>query len=180
MLGRVTGNRARPLIDDVHMSLVVRRLRRLLIVALLSLTPAIAFAGPAEDVGSVINQWATAFNANDVDSLVDLYAPDAILVGTAGSSLFEGRDAVHNYFAKLANSGDTVSVDTSKVIVLHDEVAYVTGFYTFSGVRHGELGKTQAQFTMVVVKRGSKWLIAHHHSSRRSAPVSPAAPVRRG
>jgi uncharacterized protein (TIGR02246 family) len=179
-LWRVTGNHARPLIGDVHMSLVVRRLRRLSIVALLSLTPAIAFAGPAEDVGSVINQWATAFNANDVDSLVDLYAPDAILVGTAGSSLFEGRDAVHNYFAKLANSGDTVSVDTSKVIVLHDEVAYVTGFYTFGGVRHGRPSTTKAGFSMVLVKRGSKWLIAHHHSSRRSAPSSPAAPVRRG
>jgi len=162
------------------MPLVVRRLRRLLIVALLLLTPAIAFAGPAEDVGSVINQWTTAFNANDVDSLVDLYAPDAILVGTAGSSLFEGKNGVHDYFARLANSGDTVSVDSSKVIVLHDEVAYVTGFYTFSGVRRGELGKTRAQFTMVVVKRGSKWLIAHHHSSRRSAPASPGAPVRRG
>jgi uncharacterized protein (TIGR02246 family) len=159
---------------------MVRRFWRLLIVALVSLMPAIVFAGPAEDVGSVINQWATAFNSNDVDSLVDLYAPDAILVGTAGSSLFEGKDAVHSYFARLANSGDTVSVDTSKVIVLHDDVAYVTGFYTFSGLRHGELGKTRAQFTMVMVKRESKWLIAHHHSSRRSAPASPAAPTRRG
>jgi uncharacterized protein (TIGR02246 family) len=156
---------------------MVRRFRRLLIVALLTLAPAIASADPAEDVGSVINHWAEAFNANDVDSVVDLYAPDAILVGTAGSSLFEGKDGVHSYFARLAKSGDTVSIDTSKVIVLHDDVAYVTGFYTFSGVRHGELGKTQAQFTMVMVKRGSKWLIAHHHSSRRSAP---AAPVRRG
>jgi uncharacterized protein (TIGR02246 family) len=158
----------------------MRRVWRLLIVALFTLTPAIGLAGPAEDAGSVVNRWAEAFNANDVDSLVDLYAPDAILVGTAGSSLFEGKDGVHNYFARLANSGDTVSVETSKVIVLHDEVAYVTGFYTFSGVRHGELGKTRAQFTLVVVKRGSKWLIAHHHSSRRSTPASPAAPVRRG
>ena len=100
---------------------MVRRFWRLLIVALVSLMPAIVFAGPAEDVGSVINQWATAFNSNDVDSLVDLYAPDAILVGTAGSSLFEGKDAVLSYFARLANSGDTVSVDTSKIIVLQSQ-----------------------------------------------------------
>jgi ketosteroid isomerase-like protein len=83
------------------MSPMARRFGRVLIVALVSLMPAIAFAGPAEDAGLVINHWAEAFNANHVDSLVDLYAPDTILVGTAGSSLFEGKDAVHNYFRQV-------------------------------------------------------------------------------
>jgi hypothetical protein len=70
----------------------MRRVRRLLIVALFTLTPAISFAGPAEDAGSVVNHWAEAFNANDVDSLVDLYAPDAILIGTSGAGLVEGKE----------------------------------------------------------------------------------------
>ena len=158
----------------------MRRVWRLLIVALFTLIPATSFGGPAEDVGSVFSHWAEAFNANDVNSLVDLYAPDAILIGTTGARVIEGKDAIHSYFARLANSGDEVSVEASKVIVLHDDVAYVTGLYTFGGVRHGQARTTQAAFTMVLVKRGSNWLIAHHHSSRRSAPATAAPPLRRG
>jgi ketosteroid isomerase-like protein len=63
-------------------------------------------------------------------------------------ALIEGKDAIHSYFARLANSGDKVSVEASKVIVLHDDVAYVTGLYTFGGVRHGQARTTQAAFTM--------------------------------
>jgi uncharacterized protein (TIGR02246 family) len=150
----------------------------LIVVALLTLTPEITFGGPAEDAGSVINQWVEAFNANDVGSLVDLYAPDAILIGTTSSNLIEGKDAVRNYFARLEQSGDKVSVETSKVILPHDNFAYVTGFYTFGGVRHGHPTTTKARFSMVLVKRSSKWLIAHHHSSRRSAAASADAPPR--
>ena len=50
-------------------------------------------AGPSEDVGAVVDRWATAFNSNDVDALVNLYAPDAILVGTAGLTLNRGNEA---------------------------------------------------------------------------------------
>jgi uncharacterized protein (TIGR02246 family) len=158
----------------------MRRVWRLLIVALFTLTPAISLAGPAEDAGSVVNHWAEAFNANDVDSLVDLYAPNAILIGTSGAGLIEGKDAVHSYFARLANSGDKVAVDALKVIMLHDDAVYVAGLYTFGGVRHDQPRTTQAAFTMVLVKRGNDWLIAHHHSSRRSAPALAAPPLRRG
>jgi len=158
----------------------MRRVWLILIVALFTLTPAISFGGPAEDVVSVVTHWAEAFNANDVDSLVDLYAPDATLIGTTGPSLIEGKNAVHSYFSRLANSGDKVSVEVSKAIVLHDDVAYVTGLYTFGGVRHGQARTTQAAFTLVLVKRGSNWLIVHHHSSRRSAPPTAAPPLRRG
>jgi uncharacterized protein (TIGR02246 family) len=152
----------------------------LLIGALFALLPTIGFGGPAEDVASVINLWADAFNSNDVDSLVGLYAPDAIVIGTAGSQLIEGRDAVHSYFSRLAQSGDKVAVESLRVIPARDDIAYATGFYTFSGVRKGEIRKARAGFTMVLVKRGNKWLIAHHHSSRRSGSLPAVRPLRRG
>ena len=36
-----------------------------------------------------LDRWATAFNSNDVDALVSLYAPDAILLGSTGLTLKE-------------------------------------------------------------------------------------------
>jgi uncharacterized protein (TIGR02246 family) len=157
----------------------VRTFRWVLVLAALVLPSVIAFARPANDVGAVVDRWATAFNSNDVDALVNLYAPDAILVGTAGLTLKVGREAIRSYFARLAKSGDKVVIDDRKITVLDDNVAYVTGFYVFDAVRNGEMRKSPAGFTMVIVKRGNDWLIAHHHSSRRALP-SPVLPVRRG
>ena len=155
------------------------RFRRVLVLAALVLSSVPAFAGPADDVGAVFDRWATAFNSNDVDALVNLYAPDAILVGTAGMTLEEGRGAINSYFARLAKSGDKVVINNSKILMLDDNVAYVTGFYEFSAHRNGEIRKSPAGFTMVLVKRGNGWLIAHHHSSRRPSPPL-TLPLRRG
>ena len=154
------------------------RLRSVLVLAMLvlALTPVLATAGPADDAGSVVDRWATAFNSNDVDALVSLYAPDAILLGSTGLTLKEGSEAIRGYFARLAKSGDKVVIGDRKIIVLDDNVSYATGFYEFSAVRNGETKKSQAGFSMVLVKLGGDWL--HHHSSQRSSP-SPSLPLQR-
>ena len=156
----------------------MRKVEWLLVVLVLAVAPVAALAGPAEDVSATVDRWGSAFNSNNVDLLVNLYAPDAILVGTAGLTLKEGSDAIRSY-SRLAKSGDTVAIDNRKVIMLGDDVAYVTGFYTFSALRNGQPAKTLAGFTMILVKRGNDWLIAHHHSSRRSSRLGPM-PLRRG
>jgi hypothetical protein len=58
-------------------------------------------------------------------------------------------------------------MDVRKVVVLDDNVAYVAGFDEFTAVRNGQTGTSSNGFTMVLVKRGNEWLIAHQHSSRR-------------
>jgi uncharacterized protein (TIGR02246 family) len=156
----------------------MRQVRWLLVVVALLMAPG-ALAGPAEDVSAVVDRWGNAFNSNNVDMLVSLYAPDAIFIGTAGLTLKEGSDAIRGYFARLAKSGDTVAVDNRKIIMLDGDTAYVTGFYTFSALRNGQPAKSLAGFTMILVKRGNDWLIAHHHSSRRSSRLGPL-PLRRG
>src|SRR5262245_28265493 len=144
------------------------RIGRLVLVVLAMLVPVAASADPAADVAKTLDNWAATFNANDVDALVKLYTPDAVLVGTAGSTLNEGSDAIRKYFARLEKSGDKVSIGIRKIVVLDDSVAYITGFNEFTAVRNGETRRSPTGFTMVMVRRGSEWLIAHQHSSRRS------------
>src|ERR671936_21772 len=103
--------------------------RLVLVLAMLALTSVVTFAEPADDISAVVDRWATAFNANDVDALVNLYAPDAILVGSTGLTRQEGRDAIRGYFARLANSGDGVVIEDRKIVSLGDNIAYATGFY---------------------------------------------------
>lgn len=138
-----------------------------MLVALAMLAPIAASAGPSEDVASVVDRWAKAFNANDVDALAKLYAPDAVLIGPAGSTVNEGSDTIRKYYSRLEKSGDKVKMDVRKIVVLDDNVAYVAGFDEFTAVRNGQTGTSSNGFTMVLVRRDNQWLIAHQHSSRR-------------
>jgi uncharacterized protein (TIGR02246 family) len=156
----------------------MRRYGLMLVLVLLAFASSAAVAAPADEVSAAVDRWATAFNANDVDALVNLYTPDAILVGSTGLARQEGRDTIRGYFARLANSGDKVVIEDRKIVSLGDNIAYATGFYEFSAMREGEVRKTKAGFSMVFVKQGNDWLIAHHHSSVRSSPP-PALPVRK-
>jgi uncharacterized protein (TIGR02246 family) len=146
------------------------QLGRVLFLVLALLVPVAASAGPAEDVAAAFDRWAAAFNANDVGALVKLYTPDAVLVGQGGSTLTEGADAIRKFYSQLDKSGDKVAIGIHKVVVLDDKVAYVTGFDEFTAVRNGETRQAPAGFTMVLVKSGDQWLIAHQHSSRRTNP----------
>ncbi len=125
-----------------------------------------AVAGPAEDAGRVVGVWAAAFNANDVEALVRLYAPDATLLGTSSPVLSEGTAAIHAYYARLAGSGNSVAVRGMRAIVLSDDIVLVTGFYDFA-TRLTVSPGAAARFSMIIVRRNDNWLILHHHSSPR-------------
>ena len=138
-----------------------------LVLTLMLLLASAASADTAADAGTTVDRWAAAFNANDVDALVGVYEADATLMGTAGPAVNQGRDAIRRYYARLTRSGDKVSLGERKTFVLSDDIVYVTGDYEFSALRNGERQMAPARFTMVLVRRGRDWLIAHHHSSRQ-------------
>jgi uncharacterized protein (TIGR02246 family) len=147
--------------------------RSLLLLGLMTLLlPGIAVGGPVEEVDAVVDRWIAAFNANDVNALVKNYASDATFVGTVGTTLGEGSDAIRHYYARLKGTGDSVEFRERKTVLLCDEVAYVSGIYEFHVARNGKERSTPDRFTMILIKRGSDWEIAHHHSSR-SPNVSP-------
>jgi ketosteroid isomerase-like protein len=83
----------------------MQRFGPVLVIALLILTPIRLSAGPSEDVASAVDHWAMAFNANNVDALVKLYAPDPVVIGPAGSTVNEGTDAIRKYYSRLEKSG---------------------------------------------------------------------------
>jgi uncharacterized protein (TIGR02246 family) len=142
-----------------------------LLFILLALAPAAALAGPAEDANAVVDRWSATFTANDAGALLKLYAPDAILLGTVSPVISESSAPIAAYFSRLSGSGNKNAVAERRTMVLGPEAVLVTGFYDFTGMRDGNPIATPARFTMVIVKRGNDWLIAHHHSSPRSEPL---------
>lgn len=142
-------------------------LRRISAIALLVLAPAVARAEPAKDANAVIDRWAATYSANDRDALVALYTPDAILLGTTSPIVSEGTEAIRKYFEVLPGSGRKNVIGERHTIVLGEDAVVGTGFYTFSRAAENDTPRP-SRFTMLVVKRDGKWLIAHHHSSPRA------------
>ena len=139
---------------------------------ILVLAPAIVIAGPSEDANSLVDLWSATYTSNDTDKLTELYAPDAILLGTVSPVLSSGTEAIRKYFAPLKGSGNKNTIQERHTIVLTDSAVVVTGFYEFVSLVDGKMTPRPSRFTMLVTKRDGQWRIGHHHSSPRVMPKS--------
>ncbi|MGL4261760.1 MAG: SgcJ/EcaC family oxidoreductase [Afipia sp.] len=140
---------------------------RALFAMLVIMAPGKAFAGPAEEANAVIDRWSAIYSANDREALVKLYTPDAILLGTTSPIVSKGTEGIQKYFEALPGSGRKNAITERYTIVLNDDAAVGTGLYTFSRAAENDAPRP-SRFTMLVVRRDGKWLIAHHHSSPRA------------
>jgi uncharacterized protein (TIGR02246 family) len=148
-----------------------RTLASLVFVALMFMAGT-SIAGPAEEANAALDRFSAAYSANDVEALVKLYAPNAILMGTNSPVISDGRDAVRTYFTnlKLAGSGNKNEIQERRTIVVNDSAVVVTGFYQFIRMSDGKPVPGPARFTVLLTKVDGQWLIAHHHSSPRAMP----------
>ena len=128
-------------------------------VALLVLLPAHALAGPAEEASAVIDRWAAAYNANDADAAVKLYAPDGLLHGTSSPTLNAGTSAISEYFKALPGSGNSVTIGDRHMVALGDAAAMGVGFYEFKSGQCDSAGALH-------LRRGQAWSrLAHRPPS---------------
>ena len=148
----------------------MRKLVRTLLVMLWMVIPVIALSGPPQDANAVVDRWSAAYNTNDPDAVVKNYWPDAILLGTVSPVMSEGTEAIRTYFSPLKGSGNKNVIGDRRTIVLDDNAVVVTGFYEFTRMQDGKPVPAPSRFTMLIIKRGDEWHIAHHHSSPHVQP----------
>ena len=139
-------------------------------MVLLALAPTHVFAGPAQEADAFFARWKAAYDANDNVAVANLYAAVAILHGTRSRDLTVGREAITKYFTVVVNTGNKVEFVEKTLVVVNSTTMLVAGFNDFMRSKDGKLTPEPARFTMVLVKQGTDWLIAHHHSSLRPLP----------
>ena len=136
------------------------------------LLPLVALAGPREEANAAIDRWSAAYTANDPEAVVKNYRPDAILLGTVSPVLSQGTEAIRKYFSGIKGSGNKNTIGERHTLVLSDNAVLVTGFYEFTRMKDGQPVPGPSRFTMLLIKEGDEWLIAHHHSSPRVQPTN--------
>ena len=143
----------------------------LLVTALVMLgVPALAPAGPKEDVAAATQAWAEAFNSRDPAQVLALYDPEAVFWGTISQTLRDTPEAIRDYFKGMpTNPNARVTLGEQRIRVYGD-IASNTGLYTFANVRDGQPVTTPARFSFTYRQRDGHWLIVDHHSSAVPAP----------
>lgn len=141
--------------------------RFVLAAAMFAALCSLANAGPKEDALQVLEKWAKAFSASDVDGIVKLYAADTTFLGTGSKTVVIKSDEIRKYFeqALLNNRPRTAKLNSYSATVLSDTAVLFTGLDTVTGVRDGAPISADGRVTFVVAKRGPEWQIVHFHRS---------------
>jgi uncharacterized protein (TIGR02246 family) len=141
------------------------------VLLVLSVSVQTAAAGPQEDVAAAGQKWATVFADNNPDTMLPLYAKDAVLWGTLSPTVRSDPATLKAYFVGAFQALPKATVKFGdQLIRVYGNTAVNTGYYTFSYTKDGETKSIPARYSFTYVKDGNDWKIVDHHSSAVPAP----------
>jgi uncharacterized protein (TIGR02246 family) len=116
---------------------------------------------------AALYRWAATVATRDVDKVLELYAPDAILVPTLSNQVRDCDDSRRNYFENfLANDGLVCDIQVFKKRVSRKlGTVVVGGLYTFVYRENHEQRTVPARFLFTFEQIDGQWMITGHHSS---------------
>ena len=86
---------------------------------------------PATEPEQMHGLFEQAFNAGDIDALMALYEPDAVLMPQPGA-VVEGADAIREALRWFLDRGGQITLDTTLVVRVGD-LAYLSNRWSLAG-----------------------------------------------
>jgi uncharacterized protein (TIGR02246 family) len=122
------------------------------------------------EIRQVIERWARAFRARDLDGIMAVYAPGDALIGydLAPPLQYRGNAAYRKDYADfLAQYNGPIDFESRDVrIVAGDDVAFYHALERMSGtLKSGEKSDMWVRATSCLKKIHGRWLIVHDHLS---------------
>jgi uncharacterized protein (TIGR02246 family) len=118
---------------------------------------------PLGTVRDILGRIQTAADTRDVDAASALFADDAVLMGSASTSV--GGAAIRDYLGLVFDQPGTIRWDWNDVRVLHDGPGVVAATGT------GQVGFTDDperdafRLSLLLIEAEQGWLIGHFHGS---------------
>ena len=123
-------------------------------------------------MNEMLDRYAAAVHAKDVDAFLDLYADDVRTFDLWSVWSYDGKDALREMVEEWFGSpqtADVVAVEFDEVrSEVGDDVAAVSAFTTFRGLSaEGEELRSMNNRLTWILRRESDgaWKIAHEHTS---------------
>lgn len=125
-------------------------------------------AHPDDAARATLTQWTEAVASGRIEAILELYAPDAVLVPTLSNEIAVTADCRRKYFEFFLSDGGpdcTLKSVVSRTDRKHG-TATVAGIYAFRFRRPTGEETVPARFLFTLEEIGSRWMIIGHHSSR--------------
>lgn len=116
----------------------------------------------------ILDQWMQAVNNADVDLLLNLYDPGAVLIPTFSNRVLNTPEKLRDYFEKLGSRPELSIALHEKTLVtqeLGDGLYALAGIYNWRFAVDGEILNFEARFSYVIDLSKSNPIL-HHHSSQ--------------
>ncbi len=123
------------------------------------------------DVAAAGQAWATATNACELDKVLQLYHPEAVLWGTTSPTIAASPAGIRQYFDRTCNSGMNAKVAFGEQnIRLFGDTAQNSGIYNVTVVIGGQTRVLPTRYSFAYRRINGQWLIVNHHSSLMPTP----------
>ena len=121
--------------------------------------------GSKMSVKTLLEDWAAAFSAENVESIITCYSKDAVLWGTFSAELRQTPEAIRDYFEPyFALKVHRIKFE-ELFIQTYGDAAVASGIYKVSLSKENTLEVTMARFSFTCLNQDGRWWIVNHHSS---------------
>ena len=115
----------------------------------------------------VVELWSSAFTQSDVDTVMSLFTPDAVFLGTSSKNIVTTTAGIRQYFENslVGNKRYISELSDSVINELTDDVVVVTSFNKISIIENHHTDIALGRLSIVLRKNKGIWKIAHFHRS---------------
>ena len=120
------------------------------------------------DPRNFLDEWIQLVNNGDIESLLNLYDNEAILIPTFSNGILNTPEKLRGYFEELGSREElSVSVNEKYLVVqeLQNQIFALGGIYDWRFNVEGEVQNFEARFSYLV-DLSKPNPILHHHSSQ--------------
>ena len=115
----------------------------------------------------VVLRWSSAFTQSDVDTVMSLFAPDAVFLGTSSKNIVTTTAGIRQYFENslVGNKRYISELSNSVIDELSDDVVVITSLNKISIIENHRTNIASGRLSIVLRKNQGTWKIAHFHRS---------------
>jgi uncharacterized protein (TIGR02246 family) len=119
------------------------------------------------DALSALHAWIDAVNRHDLESIVEIFAPDASFFGTSTQTLVTSSEGIRQYFDVVLKNYVPLKVTLGLVTVseLSPDSAVITGYDKWQVTINGEPVEGIGRLSVAAILRDDQWRIISFHRS---------------
>ncbi|MBX8487938.1 SgcJ/EcaC family oxidoreductase [Pseudomonas cichorii] len=119
-----------------------------------------------QEISGLFDRWNNALKTGNPQTVVSLYAPNAILQPTVSNKVRATPAEITDYFDHFLALKPVGEINYREIRRLSPDAAMDSGVYTFTlTAADGKKSKVQARYTFLYERVGGQWKILNHHSS---------------